>query len=329
MPEPHLPDRMEKDIVHAVDVLQHGGLVAFPTETVYGLGANALDSLAVARIFEIKQRPPGHPLIVHLGDVAELSQWARDIPDTAKALADKFWPGPLTLILPRSEQVPDAVTGGQDTVGLRVPRHPLAHALLQRFGSGIAAPSANRFGRISPSRAEHVRAGFGDELDFILDGGACELGLESTIVDCSGPQPRVLRPGNIGAEALEALLGNNLGRGAIAEAPRVPGSHDSHYAPSAPLYLVSSSELVMRVQAHCAHGERIAVLSRQAAPTESSAHWEIMPATAAAYGHHLYASLHALDGAGYDVILVEAPPPLDAWEAVADRLRRAACQAGG
>ncbi len=319
---------VEKDIGHAVDVLRGGGLVAFPTETVYGLGANALDRKAIARVFEVKQRPPGHPLIVHLGHADELSRWARHIPDYVQALATQFWPGPLTLILKRTRQVPTEVTGGQDTVGLRVPRHPLARLLLQQFGGGIAAPSANRFGRISPTLAEHVRAGFGDELDFILNGGPCELGLESTIVDCSGAEPCVLRPGSIGVPALEAALGKSLGRGAEV-VPRVPGSHDSHYAPSIPLFLVPGTKISSQAQALCAQGKRVAVLSRRQAPANTAAHWEIMPATADGYGHRLYARLHALDGAGYDLLLVEEPPLLNEWEAVTDRLQRAACPANG
>ncbi len=319
------PASVEKNIEQALRVLRRGGLVAFPTETVYGLGADALNRKAVARIFTVKQRPPGHPLIVHLGNTDDLALWARDIPDYALALARQFWPGPLTLILKRTRQVPDEVTGGQDTVGLRVPGHPLARTLLQRFAGGIAAPSANRFGRISPTRAEHVRAGLGGEVDFILDGGACELGLESTIVDCSRPKPRILRPGSIGREALENVLAGGLGNGA-EELPRVPGSHDSHYAPSIPLILVPRTEITARARAYCAQGKRVAVLARQKAPAEMPAQWKTMPVNAEDYGHRLYASLHALDGKNYDLLLVEEPPQLSEWEAVSDRLRRAACK---
>src|SRR3990170_9006427 len=195
------------EISAAVDVLRGGGLVAFPTETVYGLGADAANPDAVDRIFVAKGRPRAHPVIVHLAEPAAAKEWAAEVPDFAAALADAFWPGPLTLVLPRSDLVPDAVTGGLLTVGLRVPAQPLALELLRAFGGGGAAPSAHRFGRVSPTRAEHVRADLGVAVDMILDGGPCPVGVESTIVDCSGPDPRVLRPGGVPVESLEAVIG--------------------------------------------------------------------------------------------------------------------------
>uniref|UniRef100_UPI002FDD1BFD L-threonylcarbamoyladenylate synthase n=1 Tax=Pelomicrobium sp. TaxID=2815319 RepID=UPI002FDD1BFD len=213
---------LEREIAKAVDILRAGGLVAFPTETVYGLGADARNPEAVGKIFAAKGRPQHHPVIVHLAEAAQLEAWAVDIPDGARRLAERFWPGPLTLILRRGPGVPDAVTGGQDTVGLRVPAHPVAQALLQAFGGGIAAPSANRFGRLSPTTAQHVEAELDGAVDLILDGGACPVGIESTIVDCAGERPTLLRPGHIGREVLEEALGVRVeapGPGA----PRAPG----------------------------------------------------------------------------------------------------------
>jgi L-threonylcarbamoyladenylate synthase len=211
------------DIERAVALLRAGELVAFPTETVYGLGADAANPAAVAKIFAAKGRPQDHPLIVHLDGAAQLDAWARDIPAYAFELAEAFWPGPLTLILKRQPGVPDAVTGGQDTVGLRVPGHPLALELLRAFGGGLAAPSANRFGRISPTTARHVREELGEAVAMVLDGGPCQVGIESTILDCTGGAPRILRPGMVGAPALGRVLGRMPGYGA-AGGPRVSGS---------------------------------------------------------------------------------------------------------
>ena len=217
-------------IAQASGVLKAGGLVAFPTETVYGLGADASNAQAVARIFAVKGRPRNHPLIVHLASADDLATWAVDVSEDARQLARAFWPGPLTLILKRAESVLDAVTGEQDTVAVRVPSHPKALALLEAFGGGIAAPSANKFGRISPTTPDHVRLDLGQEVDLVLDGGACEIGIESTIVDCSGERPRLLRPGKITATEIEALLGEPLTGNAVTEVvagvePRVTGSH--------------------------------------------------------------------------------------------------------
>ena len=253
------------DIQRAVALLRQGELVALPTETVYGLGADALNPDAVAKIFAAKGRPSDHPLIVHLADAEALTTWARDIPKDAIALARAFWPGPLTLILKKEEGVPDIVTGGQDTVGLRVPNHPIALQLLRAFGSGLAAPSANRFGRISPTTAEHVRQELGDRVPLILDGGPCQVGLESTILDLSRGVPVILRPGAIGADDIARVIGRrprlrDEDAKASTDAPRVSGALAAHYAPRTPLELVHGASLASRVR------EGDAVLARVPQP---------------------------------------------------------------
>jgi L-threonylcarbamoyladenylate synthase len=310
------------DIAAAARILGEGGLVAFPTETVYGLGADASDPAAVARIYAAKGRPASHPVIVHLASAEDVSHWAREFPEAARRLADAFWPGPLTLVLPRAAGVPDEVTGGQDTVALRVPSHPVARALLSAFGGGIAAPSANRYGRVSPTRAEHVRAEFGDAVGCVLDGGECEVGLESTIVAFTGGGPRLLRPGGITRERIESVVGAVADR--AADAPRVPGSVMSHYAPATPLEIVDGRRLADRARACGA--EAVAVLSPGGPPPGFAGRWRRMPADAAGYGHDLYAALRELDSAGAARILVERVPAGQEWEAVADRLARAAAR---
>ncbi|MBS0394634.1 MAG: threonylcarbamoyl-AMP synthase, partial [Proteobacteria bacterium] len=229
------------DIDRAVALLRAGELVAFPTETVYGLGADARNAAAIAKIYALKRRPAGHPLIVHLADAAQLPLWAAQVPAAAARLAARFWPGPLTLILPRAAGVADALTGGQDSVGLRVPAHPLAQALLRGFGGGVAAPSANRYGRVSPTHAAHVREEFGAEAPFILDGGECRVGLESTIVSLVG-EPLLLRPGGVALAELEDTIGP-LRRAAAGEGPRAPGTTAAHYAPATRLALVAPPQL--------------------------------------------------------------------------------------
>ena len=311
------------DIAAAARVLRCGVLVAFPTETVYGLGADASNPAAVARIYAAKGRPASHPVIVHIASAAEAPRWASAFPRAAQRLAAEFWPGPLTLVLPRAAGVPDTVTGGQDTVALRVPSHPVALALLSAFGGGIAAPSANRYGKVSPTRAEHVRAEFGAELDCVLEGGDCEVGLESTIVSLVGGVPRLLRPGGIPRERIEAVIGALAGSG--ADAPRVPGSVKSHYAPAAALELVDADELDARVRSVRSQ-ERVGVLARRAAPAGFEGRWLRMPSDPAGYGHDLYAALRELDAGGAARILAERVPPGPAWEAVQDRLVRAAAR---
>jgi len=318
-------------IQQAVALLRRGDLVALPTETVYGLGADAMNPDACARIFAAKGRPSDHPLIVHLPDAEQLPVWARAIPKEAIALARAFWPGPLTLILKKHEDVPDLVTGGQDTVGLRVPDHPVALELLRAFGGGIAAPSANRFGRISPTTADHVREELGDRVPLILDGGPCQVGLESTILDLSRDVPVILRPGAIGVDDIARVIGRRPrlrgedegGQGGDAT-PRVSGALAAHYAPRTPLELIAGADLLAATQP----GD--AVLARMARPDSlpNGVYWVAAAPDAAAYGHDLYAALRDLDAAGCRRIFVETPPASPEWSAVIDRLGRAAVGSG-
>jgi len=316
---------MTDSLAAAASRLAAGELVAFPTETVYGLGADAANPKAVAKIFALKGRPADHPVIVHVADAKALDDWARDIPEAARKAVAAFWPGPLTLILKKAAHVSPAVTGGQDSVGLRCPSHPLAQELLQAFakaGSGaIAAPSANKFGHVSPTTAQHVRDEFGPDL-MILDGGACDVGIESTIVDLSRGPPVLLRPGAITREQLAHALGVEP-RAPDADAPRASGTLASHYAPRTPLELVAEAQLELRVRELAAAGKRVAVLARGPARASAAFRWDAAGDTPAAYAHDLYAHLRALDASGADLILVESPPSGTAWEGVNDRLARA------
>jgi L-threonylcarbamoyladenylate synthase len=305
------------DIESAVRVLKAGGLVAFPTETVYGLGADASNARAIARLYQVKGRPADHPVIVHFDSPANAFAWARDVPNAARALAERFWPGPLTLILKRSDKAGDFVTGGQDAVGLRVPSHPVARELLSAFGGGVAAPSANRFGHVSSTTAAHVRAEFGSRVDLVLEGGATDVGIESTIVDLSSAAPALLRPGHITRVALEEIVRLEE-KGAAS--PRHSGGLERHYAPRTPLRVVPTHDLdkeIARLK------ERVAVLAFSR-PDERVDFWLRMPRDPAGYAQKLYAALRELDGAGCDEILVEAPPDDAPWAAVRDRLGRAA-----
>jgi len=314
-------------IEEAARVLNAGELVAFPTETVYGLGADAANPAAVARIFAAKGRPRSHPVIVHVSNFDAAREWAGSVPDAALRLADAFWPGPLTIVLPRSSRVPDAVTGGQSSVALRAPAHPVARALLAAFGRGIAAPSANRYGRISPTRAADVREELGDRVALVLDGGNCEVGLESTIVACLDGRVTLLRPGAVSRSQLADVVG------VVADpddsAPRAPGRQRSHYAPGTPLSIVDAANLEREVREAIAAGERVAVLARSVSPIASERLvWRCMPALPAGYARALYAALRELDAEGAGRILVEGVPTEESWAAVADRLSRAAARGG-
>src|SRR6202171_3587569 len=246
------------EIESAVQALRDGELVAFPTETVYGLGANAQDPAAVCRIFAAEGRPPNHPVIVHLDSPRFLHRWVREVPEAATRLAESFWPGPLTMVMPRAANVHDVITGGQDTIAIRVPAHPMAQQLLTAFGGGIAAPSANRYGRLSPTKPEHVRDELGDAIGVILDGGDSPIGLESTIVSCLDNEARLLRPGFITRSQLEQVVGNLTIGGFI---PRAPGDRALHYAPSTPLEIVPSDDLEVRAGELTARQEKAAVLA--------------------------------------------------------------------
>jgi L-threonylcarbamoyladenylate synthase len=316
--------RISTDVEHAARLLRAGGVVAIPTETVYGLAADARNEEAVRRVFAMKGRPADHPLIVHLAGREWLSHWAREIPESGWRVAGRFWPGPLTLILKRQPSVADGVTGGQDTVGLRVPNHPLTLELLRRVATGLAAPSANRFGRLSPTRPEHVAEELGDAVDLILDGGPCDVGVESTILDLSGNRPRVLRPGGVSLEELAHALGEpvELVRGVTGV--RAPGTLAAHYAPMTPLLLLAPEALWGEAERRAAAGQRVAVLTRSEPRLFANVFVLRLAQNAADYARELYAALRAMDHAGHDVILVEAVPEAPEWLAVANRLMRAA-----
>ena len=309
---------MNPGVRRAAEILRAGGLVAFPTETVYGLGADASSAKAVARLYAVKGRPADHPVIVHFANAEAAFTWANKPSPLALRLAEWFWPGPLTLIVERSVRAKNFVTGGQDTVGLRVPSHPIAQALLDEFGSAVAAPSANRFGAVSPTTAAHVRADLGNEVDLVLDGGSSEVGIESTIVDVSSEEPVLLRPGHISREQLGQALGveileKNEG------SPRHSGGLEKHYAPRTPARLVPTHALDKEISKL---KNRVAVLAFSR-PDERVDFWLRMPRDPAGYAQKLYAALRELDGAGCELILVEAPPEGAEWAAVRDRLERA------
>jgi L-threonylcarbamoyladenylate synthase len=322
------------DIERAARALEAGLLVALPTETVYGLGADAENPAAVASIYAAKGRPQDHPVIVHIAPGADLDHWAADIPAEARQLAAAFWPGPLTMILKRAAGIPDCVSGGQDTVGIRCPSHPVAVQLLQAFKGGqggIAAPSANKFGHVSPTTAQHVRDEFGDDprLALVLDGGASDVGIESTIVDLSRLNtvgPVLLRPGHISADAIAAVIGCQPARPDEA-APRASGTLESHYAPRTPVALRATAGLAATVAQLHGAGRKVALIHYSAPPPNDAA--VSMPAMPEGYAQALYAALRTLDGAQADIILVETPPQDAPWHGVNDRLRRAAHGASG
>jgi L-threonylcarbamoyladenylate synthase len=322
-PEPTRPD--EAEITHAAAILRDGGLVAFPTETVYGLGADASSPVAVRRLFRVKGRPPDHPVIVHVASIDHAPEWASGMPGYAVALAGECWPGPLTLVLPRLARVPDEVTGGLDTVGIRVPAERTAQALLRAFGGGIAAPSANRFGRVSPTTAADVRADLGADVDLVLDGGPSRVGVESTIVDCSRDQPAILRVGGISRERVEEIVGRSVPVRDQGEV-RAPGTLASHYAPRARVRLVDGIDHLEEIaRAELASGACVGVIAAQL-PDDLPERVLVLgtPNDAEDYAHTLYRWLRDADAAQLDVVLAVAPPELGIGAAVADRLRRAA-----
>lgn len=314
-------------VKQAAAALAAGELVAFPTETVYGLGARADDDAAVAKIFAAKGRPREHPLIVHIADAGALAEFAAAPGEAASRLMQAFWPGPLTLILPRRAGRADAASGGQDSIGLRCPSHPVAQALLRDCAAlgvaGVAGPSANRFGRISPTTAAHVQDEFGAGLR-VLDGGPCDVGIESAIVDCTRERPALLRPGGLDRRRLEQVLGQPLAA-PDAASPRAAGTLAAHYAPRARLQLKTAAEIAALQSRQAAAG--LAVYSRVAPPAPALAVHRGMPADAASVAHELFAVLREFDAAGASLIWVEHPPAGPEWDGVRDRLQRAAAAA--
>ncbi|MBU6451491.1 MAG: threonylcarbamoyl-AMP synthase [Cyanobacteria bacterium REEB67] len=335
----------DSDLDRAAELLRQGRLVAFPTETVYGLGCDASSEAALKRLYLVKGRPVDHPVIVHIAAVADLEKWAAPIPPAAYKLAEAFWPGPLTLILPRAAQVSRLVTGGQDSVGLRVPAHPLARKLIERFGGGLAAPSANRFGRLSPTTAQAVREGLGDDVDMVLDGGPCDVGIESTIVSLVGERPAILRPGMIDVKAIEAVLGLAVEAGSAAtaktkpdqgDAIRVPGALPSHYAPRTPMAVAQSADIIELFGEGLAIGRNQGVIAFEETVEAMKSSfgqgflnamefetWIVAPDDAGEYARRIYDSLRRLDQLALHKILVEAVPTGTAWDGVRDRLTRA------
>jgi L-threonylcarbamoyladenylate synthase len=311
----------------AVTLLRSGELVAFPTETVYGLGADASNVDAVAKLYAAKGRPTNHPVIVHVSGADQLSHWASAVPGAALKLAEKFWPGPMTLILPKAAHVLDDITGGQNSVGLRVPAHPLALELLNSFGGGVIAPSANKFGRLSPTRAEDVRNEFKDEVALVLDGGPCAVGIESTIIDLSKEKPMILRPGMIDQAQIEFVIGPVLvshNQAEKAAVTRAPGDLASHYAPTTPLYLVSADELNRLAKGLAEELNRTAILSFSVAP--GCCNWIVAENDPETFARELYANLRQLDHLKLDRILVETPPRDPHWNGIWDRLTRASAK---
>ena len=333
-----MPASDQLAIEQAARALERGELVALPTETVYGLGADAENPEAVAKIYAAKGRPSNHPVIVHLAPEADVGYWAATVPEEARKLIAAFWPGPLTLILKRAPHIPDAVTGGQDSIALRCPSHPVAQALLRAFKGGkggVGAPSANKFGHVSPTTAQHVRDEFGEgagsPLACILDGGQSDVGIESTILDLSRIEtagPVLLRPGHISTTDIERVIGI-APRLPDTAAPRASGTLEAHYAPRTPVALVEGAQLASVVQDLRAAQYRVALLAHESALPEDAAVQVRLPKVSDGYAHDLYAALRAADAVGADIILVETPPAASDWQGVNDRLRRAAYDSRG
>src|SRR3989338_2945566 len=307
------------NIDEAVQLLKSGDVVAIPTETVYGLAADASNPNAVLKIFELKKRPKNHPLIVHIANADQIKYWAAHIPNTAYQLTNIFWPGPLTIVLKKASQIDSTVTGGQDTIALRSPIHPITQKILKKFKGGLAAPSANRFGTISPTTAQHVHTTFGDKLP-IVDGGACSVGIESTIIDLSSNKPQILRPGMITAEQIRTVLKQDIQLVHKASASRTHGMLASHYAPKTPTILVTSEKLLDIIR-----HKTCVVFAQQPQPKNTDhCHWIQMPEHATAYAQTLYHQMHAADALRYDYIIIEDVPNSPDWTAIHDRLQKAA-----
>ncbi len=310
-------------IKEAIQRLQQGGVIAIPTETVYGLAADASQSQAVKRIFSIKGRPPDHPLIVHIGSVGQVHDWAEEIPELFWPLAKQFWPGPLTIIFKKKPQVDSLVTGGQDTIALRIPAHKKVLQLLVALKCGLAAPSANRFGQVSPTTAQHVIDALGAEVDGIIDGGVCEVGIESTILDLSQKQPRILRPGQISQVQIEACLGQSLST-QKQHIVRAPGMLKAHYAPATPLLLMDESALGHQLDAYLADNLKINVWSVYAPQSQhKNILWQASPTDSKQFARVLYQQLRQFDTVSADITLIQHPPELPEWQGVIDRLTRA------
>jgi L-threonylcarbamoyladenylate synthase len=324
------PARFEQAVRRAAEVVRAGQLVALPTETVYGLAANAWNAEAVRRIYEAKGRPPENPIIVHVASLPLARRCVSAWPTVAGKLAAAFWPGPLTLVLPRSAEIPPLVTAGGPTVGVRWPRHPLIQAVIQACGFPLAAPSANRSNQLSPTTAEHVRKSLGAKIPLIIDGGPSLVGIESSVLDLAFAPPRLLRPGMISVESLQAVMGEGVVEidGAPPAIARSPGQWPRHYAPKARLTVLrwrDEAELAVQVSAFGLARERIHILTHHRIPLrEKFGRVAVIPADVAAFARALYAELHRCDEAGAELIIVEAPPPGEQWRAIADRLRRAA-----
>jgi L-threonylcarbamoyladenylate synthase len=319
---------LPNNIAKAADLLRIGGLVAFPTETVYGLGADAANELAVRKVFQVKGRPYDHPLIVHLSDASQMDEWAEDISELAKKLAKAFWPGPLTIVLKKRSQVLNCVTGNQSTVALRVPSHPVARALLKAFGGGVVAPSANKFTRISPTTASAVHEEFGNDLEMVLDGGACEVGLESTIIDLSGDQPILLRPGKISLQALSDVLGCEVIASTNEKiATRAPGMHHLHYAPETKTILIEPKNIAAFLATLRASDLPVGLVMYSQLGLLQTNHPNVfyvkMSDEPHAYAHELYRTLRAMDNQHYKRIVIEAVPNGVEWDAIRDRLQKA------
>jgi L-threonylcarbamoyladenylate synthase len=318
----------DENLALAVRALRDGDCIGLPTETVYGLAADATNAAAVGKIFALKGRPSHHPLIVHLAHSSDARAWASEWSDAAQTLASAFWPGPMTLIVKRASHVLDAVTGGQDTVGLRVPSHPVAQRMLEKFGNGVAAPSANKFGHVSPTTARHVADEFASDDLLILDGGDCEVGVESTIIDVSGNIARVLRPGRVRAQEIERVIGRSLALpidGNAKNVPRVSGSLDSHYAPRKKTVMLNGDALDIFLDASRDARKRVGLIFHSQRFANEKAHQSVCldGSNAQCFEHEIYAKLRALDDSAIDLIAIETPPSSPDWDAVNDRLRRA------